>query len=760
MKKLTHILFTTLIVYNSIFPTVAYALTVDVVYGPPAPPVAPSAPTPPAAPTPAYVAPTSIPEPTKVPKPTEEDLPDTPKPTKVKSSPTPTQSQVDSEPSPTAINNTETSNYEGDNSGSQSNNDNSEGSVDLTSGDIEGSVNVSNAANNNSDESGNGSGGNSYGVDNSGNGADSTNNGEITDEDTTNIDQNNDLGLNNNVDVDYDTGGNKINDNLGGESSIKTGDATSTVNIFNFANTNLIGADISSNEFNVADNQSGDIDLTNAGSQSCAGLVGCSSGNSGSVNNAGNGSGSLNDGTIKTGNNIFITTDNFANVDNSINIDVETGDNTIADSLGDASIETGDANVVANIFNFLNNSFVSLTDLVINTVNILGDFAGNILLPNADGSVSSYAVNNAGNGTDSVNSGEINTSDTLDIAQNNDAVINNTITLDANTGANRLADNINGEGDTNSITTGKVNTSATATTVANQNFVGNDLNIVFLNKGGVLQAFYLNHEGDLIPISYETNNEGNGSGSTNNAAIVEENNTSIDQTNVAVVNNNINVTADTGNNKIADNIDGSTSIKTGDVNLVSSITNFVNNNFAGGRVIFTVVNDFFNKWTGGFIKGGNQSESNTAPTPTIAPQVVQQDGAGSEHESPAPQVAQLVSVSSPDNASQPTSTVAPSPTQALANANSARVNGSNIGTVAGAVSNYQSIESQNGTPTPTAATLFASKLAKKAATSQAGDTSDMEIAGFPTLNPFKVATLIAGLLFVGVYIARKRFIAV
>jgi hypothetical protein len=94
---------------------------------------------------------------------------------------------------------------------------------------VEGLVSVGNNVNTNVVGTGSGNGGVGYGISNDGNGGGSTNNGEITDISNTEIDLDNEAYLNNKVNADLNTGGNKITDNLSGDgSTIKTGNATST----------------------------------------------------------------------------------------------------------------------------------------------------------------------------------------------------------------------------------------------------------------------------------------------------------------------------------------------------------------------------------------------------------------------------------------------------------------------------------------------------------------------------------------------------
>ncbi|NTV30485.1 hypothetical protein HGA91_00700 [candidate division WWE3 bacterium] len=761
-KTLIKSFITIQIAYSIVNPVLSFAVT-NV-----SPTPALTIPTPPAMPTTVWTmptppqTPTQAIQPTATPQsvPTVTQISNTPIPTKT---PKPTKTPT---PIPTVVNSGQ-NNPDSQINGGQNNNDNLSGSALIDSGSIDGSINTNNDVNNNQSLF-DGSNGGDTSVSNIQNEASSENNGSITGASDTTVDVLNQTDINNSVNVDYVTGDNKIHDNLGGSSTINSGDVTSAVNIFNFANTNLTGADISSSEFNVADDQSGDIILS-AGSSNCSAINPCDG--DASVNNDNNGSSSVNSGIIQSGNNLFITTDNFSQVDNSINIDVETGSNTISDSVGDSSINTGNANVVANIFNFLNNSFVALTDLVVNTVNILGDFAGNIVLPDQSPLKSadpSYAINNSGNGSNSINNGTISDSSNTLINQQNNATINNTLVIDANTGSNKLSDNINGDGQGNSITTGAVNTSAEVNTVANQNFIGDDLNVIFLNQGGQLKAYYINRAGDLVEISSDVNNSNNGTDSENAGVVNREDSTTINQVNEAVVNNTININANTGGNKIADNLDGSTSINTGDVNIVSSITNFLNNNFAGGRVVFTIVNDLFGKWTGKFTNKAqevaHENNDNNTNNENIGNQQqvsveVAVDSSSEVQAFPTPIALEVIGTTESSSNHPVLDNDAVKAPERNATGKNSSINGTSrksiVSVLGASVKNDSNNDNSN--------TSDKLKVKRIAATSSTDDSSsDIQVAGarveWPKLNPWKVGILISSLLVAGFFVIRKKFL--
>ena len=446
---------------------------------------------------------------------------------------------------------------------------------------------------------------------NSGNGADSTNDASVQTTNNTNIDQNNNLYLVNNYNGEVETGNNDSDRNVG-NTEILTGDADISLTLVNSGNNNEII--VGFQEFNVYDNQVGDITF------SWADPTLFTSG-AASVENSDNGSNSNNSGQVTSENNTDITQVNVADVENNILIEADTGNNSASRNTGgDSIIETGDANIVANLINFLNNNITGTAQFLVGVVNIFGTLQGDIIVeaPTSCDCGSSTLAQNSGNGSDSTNNAEINLDNNTEILQNNNATINNNINIDATTGGNNTSKNTGGN---STISTGGADVSASVINVANNNVVGagDTWWIVLVNNNGVWQGkivgenqgvnlasdnfdFIINPDGTIAAI-----NSGNGAGSQNSATINSENNTNIDQSNTATINNNLTINANTGGNSASRNTGGNSTIKTGDVNVNANIFNFLNNNFTGGRFVITVVN-VFGSFLGDVVPAGRTKE--------------------------------------------------------------------------------------------------------------------------------------------------------
>jgi len=481
--------------------------------------------------------------------------------------------------------------------GKVSEKDNFDGDVEIVTGDADVVAAVTNNANTNTYD-GAGKGDETIAVIDK-NGADSDNAIEVVKAKDELLLQNNELYLDNKIDADAISGKNTIKDNLGGSSTIKTGDASATVNVFNFGNSNF--ANVGLAEFDVFDDSAGDIYLDTL-----------SYGTAKELHIDQNGADSSNAITLGSDKTQLIFQDNFAEVNNDINIEVNTGDNTITQSLGDAVIETGDASVIANIVNFLNTNFVGLGNLLVGVVNIWDGYTGDVYLPTLAGLDANATI--AKNGAGSQNETTISDTNSLELYQQNEVAINNTINIDANTGDNNVSKNV---GDSINIKTGDIDTAINSTTIAGQNFYhqGGLINLIFLNKNGVITPYYVNEAGNLVevPQIYADTTE-NGAYSENVTAVSTTDSKVVSQKNTAIVNNNLNIDVNTGDNSITKNVDSSASVKTGDVSVLASVSNFIGNNFFGDNLVITFINDL-GDWSGnllpGWMKGnkdGNKDE--------------------------------------------------------------------------------------------------------------------------------------------------------
>lgn len=232
----------------------------------------------------------------------------------------------------------------------------------------------------------------------SGNGSNSENEIEVEVEQETTVVQQNNAKIENKIEASANTGDNEVKDNTGGDTTIETGDATTTVNVTNQANANV--ADV--------------------GCQNCPvdteAVI------------SGNGSGSENEIEIELENETEVYQKNNADIKNEIEAESNTGDNEIEDNTGGSvSLSTGDAETSVSVNNTANANVASV---------------GNGNNGDKNGQMSARIV---GNGSDSENEIELETENSVLIVQQNEADIENEIEAEANTGDNEIEDNTGGD---------------------------------------------------------------------------------------------------------------------------------------------------------------------------------------------------------------------------------------------------------------------------------------------------------------------------
>jgi len=352
-----------------------------------------------------------------------------------------------------------------------------------------------------------------------GNGSDSYNKADVEVDQTTYVSQINEANVQNTVYADASTGGNRANDNTGGDVSIETGDATSNVTIENSLNTNVaevnpccpgdttlkitgngsdsynkIDVDINQEEEtgtlieqgNLAnvnnwvdayagtgknkanDNTGGDVsietgdadidvEISNALNANSA-TIGGSGSNDIDIEISGNGSDSKNKVYFDLDILTWLTQGNEANVQNTVYADAKTGKNKANDNTGgDVSIETGDADVNVDVSNLANFNSADL---------------------DACECVTDVDIKISGNGTDSKNKVDLDLEKILGVLQGNEFNCKNGVDAcaevyaDAQTGKNKANDNT-GDVDDPGIQTGDASVDVTVDNTANANVLGN-----------------------------------------------------------------------------------------------------------------------------------------------------------------------------------------------------------------------------------------------------------------------------------------------
>lgn len=316
-------------------------------------------------------------------------------------------------------------------------NGNTGGDVSIETGDVDTKVTVSNTVNSNSANVDCCPTGDTE-VLISGNGSHSDNTVNLDQTSETEVFQENNAKIHNDVDVDGNTGKNDANDNTGGDVSVKTGDVDVKVSVSNAGNVNSA--------------QVGDG----------------SSGGSVSAWITGNGTHSDNDITLDLSNATLLAQSNRAKIYNDVDVDANTGKNDANDNTGgDVMIDTGDVDVKVDVDNMVN---FNVAD--VDCVCLLSDLLAKI----------------SGNGSDSDNTIKATLDESLEVFQDNcdngqgyedsgwwhrKCKIDNDVDVDADTGKNDAEDNTGPAGDDPvEVTTGNADVDVNLDNAGNVNVYG------------------------------------------------------------------------------------------------------------------------------------------------------------------------------------------------------------------------------------------------------------------------------------------------
>lgn len=231
----------------------------------------------------------------------------------------------------------------------------------------------------------------------SGNGSNSTNTVEVLENESKVVVQDNNAIIKNVVNSEANSGGNKVNDNTGGDASLFTGDAIASVEISNMANLNQVSI------------------------EDCNGCPADEL-----IKISGNGSMSENDISKLSCTDIAVFQDNFAKISNNVDAKATSGYNDVKQNTGgDVVVSTGAAGAGIAIDNIANANIATIGSGVNNE-------AGNV------------EVAIEGNGSNSINNISLFENKLVSIVQENLAFIKNKANAEAVSGKNDVNDNTNG----------------------------------------------------------------------------------------------------------------------------------------------------------------------------------------------------------------------------------------------------------------------------------------------------------------------------
>lgn len=193
---------------------------------------------------------------------------------------------------------------------------------------------------------------------------------------------------------------------------------------------------------------------------------------------------------------------------------------------------------------------------------------------------------NNGNGEGSTNTSGVNINQSTRLEQTNTSDIQNTVSLNINTGSNQANQNTGSQASTK---TGSANATV-------------DIN----NQANTNQAAIVCDPDDVT-----AQNTGNGAGSTNQATIVTQQTATVIQENTAQIENDIQQNLNTGRNQSSQNV-GDVKIDTGQVKSSTSLNNSGNDNLT--KLVLPVIGEIKALNQGNGVESYNETQINLEQT--------------------------------------------------------------------------------------------------------------------------------------------------
>jgi len=244
---------------------------------------------------------------------------------------------------------------------------------------------------------------------------------------------------------------------------------------------------------------------------------------------SGNGAGSENTIENHSEQESTVEQNNQSEVTNDIQSESNTGENEVNGNTAETtSLETGSIEQHVEVVNENINQ---------NTVSTSGCSECN------ESSTSGAEIKVVGNGSNTVNTVDVQHNSQTNVSQNNTAVINTSVTIKANTGNNTIKNNT---GSQISVSTGHIKSQT--------NIVNKDIN----NSQATI-----NSNGSVSPLSVKI--AGNGTGSVNTLVIDTTRNIAYVSNNYANISNSVYENFNTGGNYINSNTASNISLVTGDI---------------------------------------------------------------------------------------------------------------------------------------------------------------------------------------------------
>jgi hypothetical protein len=302
-----------------------------------------------------------------------------------------------------------------------------------------------------------------------------------------------------------------------------------------------------------------------------------------------------------TNNNLAVNAQQTGAVKNVIDLNAGTGTAVVDSNTQAGNAISGNANAVANVVNMIN-SIVGSGQSFMGNINIMGNFNGDILLPQdfLDSLLSSNAP--------------VTTLDTSSITNNNvladlttNAAISNNVNAAATTGQANVSNNTTA----GNATSGNANTNITVLNLTGSQVIGKNALLVFVNVLGHWVGMIMNAPGATSGVVGGGITE-NSSTTTNNASLTSKAN--------YLIGNDINVRGHSGDAGVTNNTSAGNA-QTGNATASVNLANMLNSSFSLSDWFGVLFINVFGSWNGSF--GVNTAAGNLPASPEAIAEAAQ-----------------------------------------------------------------------------------------------------------------------------------------
>jgi hypothetical protein len=296
-------------------------------------------------------------------------------------------------------------------------------------------------------------------------------------------------------------------------------------------------------------------------------------------------------------------------INNDIAVNASSGNALVSGNTSAGDARSGSAMALVNILNFINSQIYAGKSFV-GIINITGNFNGDILAPFINGgkTISSTGPNSntnlSSNNTSTLNANVTNTTD-----------INNNINAEATTGDADVGNNTKA----GSATSGQASTNVVLLNLTGKQIVASNALLVFVNVSGQWVGLIMDAPAGTTAAAI-------GSGATVNANSARTTNVDINATTNNQINNNVTVTANSGDAAVTDNTLAGNAA-TGDASAGANVLNMVGSELNLSNWFGVLFINVLGNWYGSFgidTAAGNLAVGNSSSGgPSTGPGVFQ-----------------------------------------------------------------------------------------------------------------------------------------